>query len=110
MALAEILILGVGSAIGKPIIKLWLKDSAIGSAVGAELVDILKKKTSDAIAQKRAQRQFEEIGERAAESLRPLFDDAGIRLDDNQCTTVATKVAETLNQPVLIPNSWQNKT
>ena len=87
MPLLETLALQVGPTIAKSILKLWLKDSGVASDVTSSLVDILKLKTTDAIAQRRAQRQFEEIGENVAESLLPVFE--GTSLDEGSRRTFA---------------------
>jgi hypothetical protein len=69
MALIEVLTLQLGSAVAKSILKLWLKDSSLAQDAGAELLDIVKAKTTDQIAHQRARRQFEQIGEKVTESL-----------------------------------------
>ena len=52
MPLAEIITIEVGSAIAKSILKLWLKDSALGEDISSSLIDLLKSRTSDALAPK----------------------------------------------------------
>ena len=98
MPFIELLTIGVGSAIAKGILKLWLKDSVIGAEVGTSLVDIIKAKTPDVIAQRRAERQFEQIGEKAAESLAPLFEAEMGQLDEGSLETVAFLVGQTLSE------------
>ena len=103
MALIEVLTLQLGSAVAKSILKLWLKDSSLAQDIGSELLDIVKSKTSDQIAQRRAQRQFEQIGEKVAESLLPLFESEASALDEGSQTAVALAVAQTLNQAGIDP-------
>jgi NACHT conflict system protein/NACHT domain-containing protein/Leucine Rich Repeat (LRR) protein len=103
MALIEVLTLQLGSAVAKSILKLWLKDSSIAQDLGSELLDIVKSRTSDQIAQRRAQRQFEQIGEKVAESLLPLFESEASALDEGSQTAVALAVAQTLNQTGIDP-------
>ena len=43
------------------------------------IIDILKSSLTDVRSQQRAKRQFEEIGEKVAESLLPVFHDAAMR-------------------------------
>jgi hypothetical protein len=62
MPLIEALTLQVGPAIAKSILKVWLKDRKFASDIASSLMDLLKSKTADVIAQRRASRQFEEIG------------------------------------------------
>jgi hypothetical protein len=73
MALLETLTLQVGPAIAKAILKFWLKDQKFASDIASSLLDLIKSKTADVIAQRRAVRQFEEIGEKVAENLLPVF-------------------------------------
>src|SRR6266581_3672147 len=61
MPLAEAVTIEVGAAIAKSIFKLWLKDSQLGGDISSSLIDLLKTKTSDALAQRRGQRQFDII-------------------------------------------------
>jgi hypothetical protein len=82
----------------KAILKVWLKDRKFASDIASSLMDLLKSKTADVIAQRRASRQFEEIGEKVAESLLPVFEMEGAHLDESSCTAVALAVAETLNK------------
>jgi NACHT domain len=97
MQLAEIIAIEVGSAIAKSILKLWLKDSALGEDISSSLIDLLKSRTSDTLAQRRGQRQFDAIGEKVGESLLPLFEIEGSRLDEGSRTAVALAVAEAFN-------------
>lgn len=101
MALVETLALTVGPAIAKTILKSWLKDSDIMASASASLMDLLAAKTKDGIAQKRGGRQLEEIGEKVAESLLPLFKEAGLEKDSQ--TAVALAVANTLNKTAIDP-------
>jgi hypothetical protein len=97
MALLEVVTMEVGAAIAKSIIKLWLKDSTLDD-VSSSIVDLLKSHTSDVLAQRRGQRQFETIGEKVAENLLPLFQMEGVRLKENSRTAVAQAVATALNK------------
>ncbi|CAG0989829.1 Internalin A [Methanosarcinales archaeon] len=96
MALLETLTLQVGSAIGKAILKVWLKDRVVEQEIGISIVDLLKLKGADVIAQQRGKRQFEAIGEKVVENLSPLFDEAPLIEDDKVAVSVA--VAETIDQ------------
>jgi hypothetical protein len=69
MALLEALTLQVGPAIAKAILKFWLKDRKVASDTVSSLVDLIRSKTADVLAQRRSSRQFEGIGEKVAESL-----------------------------------------
>ena len=86
----------IGPAIAKSILKLWFKDFNIAVDVASSVLDMLKSKTIDRVAQKRGQRQFEAIGEKVAESLLPIFE-AHSDLSKGRYTAVALTVADTLN-------------
>jgi hypothetical protein len=103
MALLETLTLQVGPAIAKAILKFWLKDSRVASDITASLMDFIKSKTTDVIAQQRAKRQFEEIGERVAESLLPVFEIEGTHLEEGARAAVAYAVARTLDKSRIDP-------
>ena len=96
MVLLETLTLNVGSAIGKAILKVWLKDLTIGQEIGLSILDIFKSKGIDIIAQQRGKRQFEIIGEKIVENLSPLFDESSLTEDNKEF--VAKEVAKTINQ------------
>jgi len=101
MPLAEAVTIEVGAAVAKSILKLWLKDSDLGNDISSSLIDLFKAKTSDKLAQRRGERQFEVIGERVGESLLPLFESERAHLDEGGRIAVAEAVAETLNQAKL---------
>src|SRR5947207_3248419 len=97
MVLIETLTIELGSSIAKSILKAWLKDYAIASDASATIIDVLKAWTSDRTAQRRVQRQLEEIGERVGESLLPIFETDGAKLAESDRIAVALAVAETLD-------------
>jgi len=89
MALLEALALKLGPAIAKSILKLWMKDQKLAADITSNIIDFIKSKTTDVVVQQRAKRQFEEIGEKVAESLLVIFDADGAPLDENSRTAVA---------------------
>ena len=97
MSLIESLTLIVGPALAKSVLRLWLRDHHISSDLGSSLIDLVKLKCSDAIAQHRGERQFEVIGEKIAESLLPVFEIEGAKLNENGRKAVALMTAKTLN-------------
>src|SRR5713226_422142 len=98
MPLLESAALEVGAAISKSILKLWLKNSSLESEISSNLIDLLKSKTSDIFAQRKGERQFEDIGDEIGKSLLPLFEIEGSHLDEGDRTSVALAVAETFNK------------
>jgi len=101
MPLLETVTIEVGAAVAKSILKLWVKDSTLGEDISSSLIDLFKSRTSDALAQRRGQRQFETIGEKVGESLLPLFQSEGASLDEGDRTAVALAVAEAFNKSKL---------
>jgi len=97
MPLVEVLALDVGSSIAKAILKRWLGESEPISDTALSIVDVLKTRTADRLVQKRAERQFEVIGEKVGQSLLPLFQVEGALLKENERMAVAEAVADTLN-------------
>jgi tetratricopeptide (TPR) repeat protein len=97
MPLIETLSFELGSSIAKAILKSWLKNSDLAVDASSSLVDVVKSWAVDKTAQRKAQRQFEEIGEKVGESLLPIFEKDGAQLDEGSRTAVALAVAETLN-------------
>jgi hypothetical protein len=73
-----------------------LKDNSISQDIGSSLIDVLGAKMPDVLAQQRARRQFEAIGERVAESLLPIFEETS--LDENSKQAVAIAVAQTVEE------------
>ncbi|MEO6890549.1 MAG: hypothetical protein ABI324_16310, partial [Ktedonobacteraceae bacterium] len=69
MPLAEVVTIEVGTAIAKYILKLWFKDSSLGQDISSSLIDLLKAKTADRLAQREGNRQFEKIGEKIGSHL-----------------------------------------
>src|SRR2546428_13523493 len=97
MPLIEAGTIELGSAIARSILKTWLKDSSLGEDISASLIDLLKTRTSDILAQRRGQRQFERIGEMVGENLLPIFEREGAGLDDSSKTAVALAGRDAIN-------------
>src|SRR5207249_4203192 len=88
----------VGTAIAKSVLKLWAKDVVLDNDNAASLIDLLKSQTSDIIAQRKGQRQFDIIGERIVENLFPLFESEGARLSNGARAAIAIAVGEAFNK------------
>lgn len=101
ITLIEAVTFEVGAAIPKSILKLWIKDSTIGNDISSSLIDLLKSRTADLVSQHKGQRQFDAIGEKVAESLLPLFEAEGSRLNEGSRVAIARAVAEAFNKSKL---------
>lgn len=98
MSLTETVILKLGSAVAKSIFLFWVKDIPVISGVSSSIVDIIESQISDKIAQQKARRQFEAIGEKIGESLLSVFELEGAHIDEGSRTAVALAVAETFQK------------
>jgi len=78
MPLAETLILSIGPAISKILLKIWASNDRTAS-IGDSAIDVLGKVIPDLRARTEANRQLAAIGEKAAESLKFVFDTEGRR-------------------------------
>lgn len=103
MTILEILIIQLGPAIAKSILAFWLRDSSIAPNLNSDaisdIVDVLKTRTNDILAQRRVARQFVDIGERVAESLLPLFErEAEKLLDEASRKAIAFAIVNTFRR------------
>ena len=98
MPLLETLVVSVGPAIAKTVLKLWAGDRKVASEGGGLAVDVLAKLIPEIRTRNEAERQLQTIGEKAAESLMFVFETEGRQLmvDDQQA--VANLVAQTLDR------------
>jgi hypothetical protein len=69
----------------------------------SDLIDLIKEKTSDVLAQRKIARQLEGVGERVAESLLPIFEMDGARIPENGRKAVVLAVASTLDKAGIEP-------
>ena len=93
-AIFALLTAHLGTAMGKFALKNYLKDTAAG-AVSESLLDLAKKKIEDYATQRKAARQFEEIGDRVCKELLPLFEEA-VRRDQINPEAIISELGETL--------------
>lgn len=98
MAIIETLTLGFGAGIAKGVLKIWLQDQAIALNVSSSIVDLIKTKTKDKLAQRKANRQFEEIGEKVAKQLLQLFEAEGVDPEDEGLASASHAAGDTLNK------------
>lgn len=94
MSLLETLILTLGAEIGKTLLRVWLKDEALLERVSETSVDWLKKRIGDILSARRAARQFDNLGDKIAKNLLPVFKNSN--LDDRSCSAIAEDVANAI--------------
>ncbi len=94
MTLVEILVVKLGTRLGKILLKSYLRDPA--EAIGDDLLDVAKGKIENLLDRREAKRQFEKIGERIAVQLEPLFEHEFQR-DQTSVEAVTFELAEALD-------------
>lgn len=96
MALLETLIIGVGAGIAKGIFRIWLRHDPVAQSVGEAIVNVVKKKTDDTLAQRSAQRQFDRISEEAAQAVMRVFDLEAAGMAEDRRQLVADAAGRTV--------------
>jgi hypothetical protein len=91
----------IGKAVATQIFKFWMKDSQLGQNISSNLLDLVGSKTSDTLAQRKGNRQFEAIGDKISENILPLIKSENIHLDEGERRAVAIAIAETLKKSKL---------
>jgi hypothetical protein len=76
----------------------WLSNNTVVSEASSSIIDVLQGSVKDRLAQQRAHRQFESIGESVGKSLLPIFEMDGATLDEGSRTAIALAVTGTLNK------------
>jgi NACHT domain len=91
MPLVEILIGTLGAPLAKLLLKNYLEDPA--ETVGLSLIDLAKKKIEDHLEQRTVQRKFEDLGDKIAAQLAPLFRE----IDDGAVKSLGYELAKALD-------------
>jgi hypothetical protein len=103
VGLVEILTIEVGAVIAKAIVRVWLRSEDALSDSGADVLDLIKGKTSDILAQRSGTRQIEAIGDQVALSLLPFFEVEGRGLSESSRIAIALAVADSLRETKINP-------
>jgi len=98
MSLISLLTLTLGPIIAKALLTLWLSEKSVLLSSVTNLVDLIAPKIKDAITQKKLSRQFEEMGEKVAESLLPLFEKEGVEFENDTLSSIIEEVSKTINE------------
>ena len=98
MTLAEVAVVHLGPALAKAILKVWLKEQPSLQVVGEGIVGLVSAAIKDRSKVRKAERRFEEIGERVAENLVPYFEIEGVRLHENGRTAVALAISQSISK------------
>ncbi len=105
MALLEKAILGVGTAISKGVLRIWLGDVAapIQGRVWDSLIDVLKGTTEDVLAQRKARRQFEVIAEKSANNIVSALNTKSKQISNDRIEFLIDLVSEAVNKAIASP-------
>jgi hypothetical protein len=112
----------VGKEAAKSIFKFWVKDPGLGQDISSDFIDLIASRTEDELAQRKGNREFQDIGDKIAENLLPLLKSESLSLDEGERSEVARAVATTLSlarltteillkhdlQPIQLENYLQN--
>jgi hypothetical protein len=101
--LLEALVVGVGGAVAKGILKTWLHDSHIIAEASTSIVDIFAKVGLDFAASRRLNREFDEIADKVADNLAPFFAAEGAQLDEGDKTAVAIALGDAISRTEIGP-------
>jgi len=99
MGILEILTLTLAPVIAKSVLKLWLKDQSVAVDISSSLIGLLDQKVKDVVVRQNAKRQLEEVGEKVAISLMPVFNDSV--LSESSKEAVALAVSATFDKAPL---------
>ena len=105
MAIVETLTVGLGSALAKALVKLWVGDNELLLDATSDLSELLAKAGLDFRARNRISRELGEIAERVADRLEPFFEAeerGGIAFGEQQAAVLA--VARTLEHGFTHPS------
>ena len=95
MALTETLVTTIGVSVAKALLGVWLKDHPLAQAAGKSVLDIIKTKTPNFLAARKAAREFESLADRVGASLSPVF--KSYELSDSSYEAVSLEVASAIS-------------
>ncbi|MDY6992070.1 MAG: NACHT domain-containing protein [Pseudomonadota bacterium] len=106
MALLETAILSVGSGIAKGVFRYWLGSDAapIQEHLWDNLIDVLKNKTSDVLAQRSADRQFQVIAEQSAKNVLDMVGVENRGIDEKRAEHIIEVAGKRINRAVADPS------
>lgn len=98
MPLHEVLIVSVGMAVARSVLKLWLKDTEIAADVTLSVFDIFKQKIPDYVLRHRAELQFNAIATEIGENLIAFVERETSTIPENEKEAAAIAVADSFNK------------
>ena len=97
MPLLESLITGIGAAVAKGVLKMWLKEDSLILDTTLSTTDIFKVKLTDILHQNAADREFEKIRDRSATSFEKFLEKEQSELPEETIILIANAAAEVIN-------------
>lgn len=73
--------MGLGGTIAKSVLKHWLEDNGVALTAGTGVIDTIRSVVPGVVEQRRGGRQFEQIADKVADDLLPLFERSGLSED-----------------------------
>lgn len=92
----------LGAAIGKALLKRWLKDG-IALAAGESLISVLSKIPGEYLEKRKSGRLIESVGEEVAVSLEPFFDVEGALVPENDQVAVVNLLKDVIEKAAIDP-------
>jgi len=101
MAILETLTFNLAPIVAKSILALWFRSEDFAVDASSDLIDLVRSASGNIRAQQRLRRQFEEIGERVADSFVRFLEVEAHDLPEHSQNSIVLTVVETLkNVPI----------
>ncbi|NUT45939.1 MAG: NACHT domain-containing protein [Saccharothrix sp.] len=97
----EVALIPLGASVVRSALKLWLGDKSITAAVGGTGVDLLEKRLTGALDQRKLRRMGEQFTDAVVERVQPIMDAEYRRLPEHERLAAIEAVRDTFEQAAL---------
>ncbi|WP_367128985.1 NACHT domain-containing NTPase [Saccharothrix sp. HUAS TT1] len=97
----EVALIPLGASVVRSALKLWLGDKSITAAVGGTGVDLLEKRLTGALDQRKLRRMGEQFTDAVVERVQPIVDAEYRRLPEHERLAAIEAVRETFERAAL---------
>ncbi|WP_158841957.1 NACHT domain-containing protein [Saccharothrix deserti] len=97
----EIALIPLGASVVRSALKLWLGDKSVTAAVGGTGVDLLEKRLTGALDQRKLRRMGEQFTDAVVERVQPIVDSEYRRLPEHERLAAIHAVRETFEEAAL---------
>ena len=97
----EVALIPLGASVVRGALKLWLGDKSVTAAVGGTGVDLLEKRLTGALDQRRLRRMGEQFTDAVVERVQPIVDSEYRRLPEHERLAAIEAVRETFERAAL---------